>query len=235
MPRCLLGVLPRFHGALETYYAPFEYINEHAQVVICGITLGMQQARKALSTAKDALVEGKTITVAQRLAKESASFAGAMRKNLIAMLDDVGLAERLGLTSASELFGGRRDLVHYTSALRYPVFREGKNYSGAPSMVTHAGLRWQLDDHLAEEAEALRSAFWIPLGPKVAEGLKYLTHRGVLNSENVLEGLPHPSGANAERISIFLGRKAPEMASVKTNAAQLLAGRERVVAKVASA
>jgi hypothetical protein len=225
----------RSHGALETYYAPFEYINEHAQVVICGITPGMHQARIALAAATEALTQGKAVSVAHRLAKETASFAGAMRTNLTAMLDDVGLAKRLGLGSTAELFGGRRDLVHYTSALRYPVFRQGQNYSGAPSMVSHAGLRWQLDDYLVEEADALRSAFWIPLGPKVADGLDYLIRRGVLPKENVLEGLPHPSGANAERISVFLGRKPPELASNKTNAAKLLAGRERVIAKVASA
>lgn len=224
----------RSDGALETYYAPFEYINEHAPVVICGITPGRQQAQIALAAAKEALLQGKAVSVAQRLAKETASFAGAMRTNLTAMLDDVGLAKRLGLASTAEFFGSRRDLVHYTSALRNPVFRQGKNYSGAPSMVSHSGLRWQLDEHLTEEAEALRTAFWIPLGPKVAEALDYLVRRGVLSKDNVLEGLPHPSGANAERISVFLRRKPAEMASTKTNAAQLLAGRDRVIAKVAS-
>jgi hypothetical protein len=37
----------------------------------------------------------------------------------------------------------------------------------------------------------------------------------------VLAGLPHPSGANAERISYFLGRKSKEALSSKTNATKI--------------
>ena len=34
--------------AFTTYYAPFEYINTAAKVVLCGITPGLQQATIAL-------------------------------------------------------------------------------------------------------------------------------------------------------------------------------------------
>ena len=39
---------------LELYYAPFEYVNEHAKVVIVGITPGLQQMKKSFSTVLNA-------------------------------------------------------------------------------------------------------------------------------------------------------------------------------------
>ena len=67
------------------------------------------------------------------------------------------------------------------------------------------------------EAEALRHAMWIPLGPKASEGIREVVRLGHLDERQVLEGLPHPSGANAERIAYFLGRKKREHLSPKTN------------------
>jgi hypothetical protein len=46
------------NGRYATYYAPFEFVNESAKVVICGITPGVQQALIALETAKDAQSAG---------------------------------------------------------------------------------------------------------------------------------------------------------------------------------
>jgi len=43
-----------------------------------------------------------------------------------------------------------------------------------------------------------------PLGPKVAQVFEMLIKQGVLDSNQILFGLPHPSGANAERIAYFL-------------------------------
>ncbi len=221
-------------GKLATYYAPFEYINRSARLVICGITPGMQQAVIALAAAGKALREGAAVTVAQRFAKETASFAGPMRANLVAMLDAVGVAGFLGIDSAAELFATRRDLVHYTSALRNPVFASGKNYSGSPSILGQACLRWQVENYLAEEAASLPEALWVPLGPVATAALQHLTSRGLLNESRLLSGMPHPSGANAERIGVFLGRKDPALASAKTNGEVLLKAREAIEQKMAN-
>jgi hypothetical protein len=69
----------------------------------------------------------------------------------------------------------------------------------------------------------------LPLGPKANEALRY----GLLNPELVLSGLPHPSGANAERIAVFVGRKASEAASRQTNGAALVDARHRLSAQIA--
>ena len=132
------------------------------------------------------------------------------------MLDHIGLQGALGLHSCADLFQSSGELVHFTSALHYPVLVNGANYSGTPDFLHVKTLRDWLDRTLAEDARRLSRPLWIPLGPKPAKALRYLADRGVIDPIKILDGLPHPSGANAERIAYFLGRKARSALSVKT-------------------
>lgn len=203
---------------LNTFYAPFDYINTQARVTICGITPGYQQAMNALSEARKQLTAGASLEEAKRCAKETASFSGPMRNNLVAMLDHIGLHRLLGIRSCARLFDTHKHLVHYTSALRYPVFVGKENYSGSPAMLTRASLRQQIDTHLSEEIRTLSGkCIYVPLGPKVADVFQHLRSNGLLKPDQILDGLPHPSGANAERISYFLGTKLQAALSSKTN------------------
>lgn len=220
-------------GALEVYYAPFNYVNKEARVVICGITPGMSQAKIAIQELQRQLNLGVPLNEACKLAKETASFAGVMRTNMVKMLDSVGVNGYLGIESTAELFGESRGMVHYTSALKYPVFKSGKNYSGTPSMVNNQFLRGYLDKFLASEIEQLSdNALYIPLGPKVNEALIYLSNNGVLKDEQILSGLPHPSGANAERIAYFLGQKKKSTLSSKTNSDIIDTAKDMILTKI---
>src|SRR5690606_24066209 len=107
-------------GRFETFYAPFEYINPQAKLVLCGITPGRQQAKNALIAARHGLVQGKPDAEVLREAKETASFSGPMRDTLVALLNSLELRDAFGLNSCSELFDDARHLVHYTSLLRFP-------------------------------------------------------------------------------------------------------------------
>ena len=79
-------------GDLSVYYAPFDYINHDAKIVICGITPGFQQAILALEEASKQLRQGATAEAAKLAAKNIASFGGPMRSNLIRLLDYIGLS-----------------------------------------------------------------------------------------------------------------------------------------------
>lgn len=222
-------------GDITTFYAPFDYINTQAKIVLCGITPGLQQASRALEEAQRHLRMGATVEQARKAAKETGSFAGPMRSNLIAMLDHIGLPDILKIKRCAQLFGTHSHLVHYTSALRYPVFIKGKNYSGSPGMLQRASMRQQIDTHLAEEIALLGpECLYVPLGPKVTEVFMHLQARGLLKPEQLLDGLPHPSGANAERISYFLGKKARATLSAKTNADTIDNAKARLLAKMAT-
>lgn len=220
-------------GHISSYYAPFEHVNTRARLVICGITPGHHQASVALTKAAECLKAGQAIEEAQEAAKNTASFSGAMRNSLVRMMDNIGLNTWLDIDTCAQLFTTHTHLVHYTSALRYPVFKNSENYNGTPSMTRHGQLREMIDTCLAQEARTLGpKTLWLPLGTSVTEGLEYLTTTGALQPGQILSGLPHPSGANAERIKIFLGEKRPEDASVKTNPAKLLEARQRLLDKL---
>jgi len=221
-------------GGLVVSYAPFEHVQRGARVVIVGITPGAHQASNALAAARRELLSGASPASALVAAKTFASFSGPMRTNLVSMLDHVGLNEWLGLPSTERLWAERETLAHFTSALRYPVFVGGKNYSGQPSMVTTPLLRRLIDECLRAEAQALPGAVWVPLGPKAMQGIELLVRMQAIRADRVLEGLPHPSGANAERIAYFLGRKPRGALSSKTEPTSLDAARERIAARVAA-
>ena len=197
----------RQEGDWATYYAPFDHVNTSARVVLVGITPGLQQAGNALYSLQSELRRGTPDARALEIAKGVASFSGPMRQNLIDMLDAIGLQAVLGISSAAALFGERADLVHYTSALRYPVTLKGKNYGGSPGIAGNAFTRAELTRWFAEEAKALPDAIFVPLGPAVTEALEGLAANGTMDRSRILAGLPHPSGANAERIAYFVGRK----------------------------
>jgi len=219
---------------LKVCYAPFDHIQTSAKLVLVGITPGAQQARNALMEARRKLAAGADHRSALSAAKAFASFSGPMRKNLVAMLDHIGLNRWLGVPTTEEIWGERADLAHFTSALRYPVYIAGENYSGSPSMIATPVLRGLLEKCLGEEARALPDAVWVPLGPSATEGVSWIVQKGFLKQRQVLIGLPHPSGANAERIAYFLGRKDRAALSRKTSADLIDAARTRLMAHVTS-
>lgn len=226
--RLLLGR----EGDLTVTYAPFEHVVPTARIVIVGITPGAEQARNALLEVRRALVAGATHQDALARAKVFASFSGPMRNSLVAMLDHVGVHRGLGIAGSASLWSTQAHLVHFTSALRFPVFRAGENYRGNPSMLRTPLLRAQLDEGLAEEARVLAHAIWVPCGPKAAEAVNEMVRRRHLAAAQVLDGMPHPSGANAERIAYFLGRSSKEGLSVKTDPVRIDAAREAMLAKL---
>lgn len=190
-------------GDLSVYYAPFDTINHDAKVVIVGLTPGFSQARESYAKYVTAVRSGMPHDEAARTAKGDASFAGSMRTNLISMLDGIGLPEAIGVESSEELFSSRTELLHATSALRYPVFRKEKNYSGNPHPTRHPVLRSMVEKILAPELASLRSAVIIPLGKAVSTSLELLAYQNRINSSQCLIGFPHPSGANGHRANQY--------------------------------
>jgi len=208
-------------GGLTVEYAPFDHIEEGAELVIVGLTPGRQQAATALEALAGELKIGTPTNLALERAKRTASFSGPMRANLLAMLDEIGVPALYGRATAAEFFSDRQSRVHFTSALRYPVYLDGKNYSGTPNPLSQPILKRMIETLLAEEAKRLQEAMWVPLGQHAEAALLHLSSSGHLPRANILAGLPHPSGANAERIAYFLGRKDRAALSAKTNAARL--------------
>ena len=91
--------------------------------------------------------------------------------------------------------------------------------------------RW-LEQYTGAELAEMPSAVFVPLGPKVTAALEHLAAIGKIDQSRILAGLPHPSGANNERIAYFLGDKPAHLCSPKTKTAVLDTARDALCARV---
>jgi hypothetical protein len=203
--------------SLEIYYAPFEHLNEQAKVVIVGITPGLHQMKKSFETVWNLKEENLTDEEVLHEVKKNSSFEGPMRKNLINMLDELNLPNYIGITSTSELFESSSHLVQTTSVLPYPVFYNGKNYSGStPNIVKTDVLREYILQSFPKEMEHLNNPLIVPLGVNVSKVLIYLSEEGLIDSKSILNGFPHPSGGNGHRHRQFNENKEGMMERIES-------------------
>lgn len=219
-------------GRYRSYYIPFESVNRAARVVVVGISPGFVQWKNAMRETQRQMALGASTQEVLRAARQAGAFSGAIRPNFVALLDAIGVQRWLGIASCASLFDLDADLVHIGAILRHPVFVDGKNYSGTPAMPRHAFLREETLRYFAHESALLPDALYIPMGASVSEGLDWLAGQGVLRAGRILHGLPHPSGANAERVAYFLGKKDRSALSSKTNGAQIDAARQALLAQM---
>jgi len=194
---------------IKVYYAPHnEIINKKAKIFIVGITPSWTQTSIAYKTAKEGLVRGLNKEKIQINCKIHSRFAGSMRKNIIEMLDELDLNKYLNLNSCAELFEKFNDLLHTTSLIPYPVFINGKNYTGSnPKMLDNEILSSYIKKYFYNEVNELKDIMIIPLGVAVEEVLNNMVHQGIINTQQCLFGFPHPSGANGHRKNQFESNK----------------------------
>jgi hypothetical protein len=187
-------LLLREVGSVTVRYCPFDFVNRNARVVIVGITPGLHQMYLSCREAQEALAEGLTGDDVLRRACDVGSFAGSMRTNMVAMLDEIGLPRSLGISTTRELFEERSDLLHSTSALVYPVFWHGKNYGGSPNPLTVPLLQAFVERVFTSDLAMLPDALIIPLGRTVAGLLRAEVDRGANQRRAVPVRLPAPLG-----------------------------------------
>ncbi|WP_379969321.1 uracil-DNA glycosylase family protein [Ectobacillus sp. sgz5001026] len=193
---------------LEIYYAPFDYVNEQAKIVIVGITPGLHQMKRSYETVRNLRDNKVTDEEILHQVKKNSSFEGPMRKNLIKMLDELQLHQYLGLSSTSELFNTASHLVQTTSIITYPVFYNGKNYNGSvPNLLKTELLKKYVMENFTSELKKLQDALIIPLGVNVTNALTFLAENDYMNPSAVLFGFPHPSGGNGHRHKQFAENK----------------------------
>lgn len=193
---------------IEIYYASHnEYINPKAKVFIIGITPGFQQMSTAIAAARKGLELGEEIEIIQYQCKAAGRFSGPLRKNIISMLDDIGLNTVLQIDSCSDLFAKKDYLLHTVSLIPYSVFVNKKNYSGhTPNLIKNEFLMNYVYENFIKEYGSLENkeqVLLIPLGKAVEEVLARLEAEGRIRKHQILKGFPHPSGANVNRLTQF--------------------------------
>lgn len=193
-------------GKIDIWYAPLGERETRPEIWILGITPGWAQMKIAYDKAADYLRDGSSTTEAATARKPTVAFAGTMRNNLTSMLDELGLPGHMGIHSTSNLFGSSR--LRTGSILKYPVFKNGDNYSGSsPDPLRHVALRKMIDEVLVEDLGLVKDCLIVPLGTSVDKVLKYCVDEGQVDSNRILSGFPHPSGGNGYRVRHFTERR----------------------------
>ena len=175
---------------IEIYYAPFDYINSKAKIMIVGITPGLQQMLQSF----EAVNEGRSL----KEVKDLSSFKGSMRTTLIKYLDSLNINKKLRIKSCESLFNINSKYLHSTSLIKYPVFDKGKNYSGSGLLKRKILLDF-LEAHFVKELKKLDKTIIVPLGNTVSSTIDYLNNEFKLNLKCFLKGFPHPSGLNVRK------------------------------------
>jgi hypothetical protein len=190
------------------YYAPFEYVNHNARIII-GITPGFTQMDIAIRYAKKYLTMGISYNTILKHIKENAAFAGQMRTNLINMFDELGLNELLNIKRCNLLFQKEYSkLSQMTSLIRYPVFNNGRDYTGhSPDILKSNMLKNIIENIFVDELKSIKCSIIIPLGSAVSKVLEFISNEYYEIDNKCLFNFPHPSGANGHRIKIFNQRK----------------------------
>ncbi|RQU47890.1 hypothetical protein DF147_09710 [Burkholderia cenocepacia] len=222
------------NGDLVVYYAPFEWVNPSAKVVLVGITPWKAQADIALTEARRALIEGLPVPEVLRRAALAAAFAGRSRQRLVSLLDYIGVHQWLGLRSSEELFGEASHLLQATTLFQFPIFNKGENFRGGKHPERDPMLRWQMREHFGKMAKTMPDAVFIPVGATTSKGVDWLTKEGFLNKERVFHGLPHPGKEASEHAAYFLGEKERADLSKHTNADKVDAARDYLRKAVAA-
>lgn len=188
---------------IDVWYAPLGERQEQPDVWVLGITPGWQQMKIAYDEAGRLLQAGASSADAASAKKPAIAFAGTMRKNLISMLDTLGLAQHMGVNSTADLFGSGR--LRTGSVLRYPVFNKGSNYSGpSPKPLKHSALKRMIEEVLVEELKSVNNCLIIPLGTTVDHVLAHCVAENYVDHNRILSGFPHPSGGNGYRVRHFM-------------------------------
>ena len=192
-------------GNIGVYYNTHnEYMNPNGKVFIVGITPGFAQMNTSIVAARKCIAEGVPVEEIPYICKKEARFSGALRKNIIEMLDELKLQEALNIASTAELFGERDELLHTTSMLPFATFVKGKNYTGhTPDLMKNELLMSYVRDFFYPQVSLLKDAFIVPLGRCVENVVLELIKEGRLKESQCLLGFPHPSGANVNRKKQF--------------------------------
>jgi hypothetical protein len=205
---------------VEMAWAPFDAMNRQAKIAIFGITPGRTQMENALKVYQHERQRGATHREAAIIGKRQGAFSGEMRLTLIRILNEVGIPDYLGISGSSTLWGIDAEKVHFSSALRWPVFVEVKdkdgehrmeNYTGSTPAVTSLPVfKETLKGVLAPELAGLpENCLIAPLGVAATKAVLFAAdHLPALDRDRILIGLPHPAGSARDVSSQFLGNPA---------------------------
>jgi hypothetical protein len=194
-------------GRLSLRYIPFEHVARQATLVIVGITPGTTQLKAAYDAFQSVVHAGGSDAEGLASAKDAGAFAGAMRTNLVRMLEHFDIHRRLGLSSARDLWDGASHLLHSTSVVPHAAFVDGGLHFNDrfDVVMSSALLRDSFEQDFVRSLPLLRAdAQFIALGPTPRDALLHCAAIGAIRREQILGMFPHPSGSSGSQVRYFV-------------------------------
>jgi hypothetical protein len=147
-------------GKVEIFYAPMDWLRPSARLAIVGITPAKDTMLIAYQTLVDGIAAGRSVPKVLDDVKTQASFSG-FRPLLTSWLTWLDVHEHLGVESAEDLWERGAKFIQPTSAVRYPVFVNTKNYSGRnPDLVKHPILLGYVREAWHPNLQRSRRRLW---------------------------------------------------------------------------
>jgi hypothetical protein len=193
---------------IEILWAPFDFVNRNARIVIVGVTPGPNQARRSYKAVRVAVAKGDDPQADLERIKAESSFRGdIIEPNLKSLLEHSGLAERAGIADIDYLWTKEASKVHFTSTIRYPTFIKGKMFNNQIDSLEHPELRKYVETYLAEElASVPTDADIVALGQKGPKIVRHAAKAAGIDPGRVV-ALPHPSGSATGAVRDFLSKQ----------------------------
>jgi hypothetical protein len=190
---------------IEILWAPFDYINKNAQLVIVGVTPGPEQALRSYKAIRDASAEGQNPQENLARIKAESSFRGkVIEPNLMSLLEHSGAAERSGIVNIDKLWTEEAGKVHFTSTIRHPTFINGSLYNNQIDSLVHPELKKYVENCLAEELSMVPvDALIVALGSKGPRIVRHAARIAGVDHKRII-ALPHPSGSATGAVRDYL-------------------------------
>ena len=192
---------------IEILWAPFDYVNRDAKLVIIGVTPGPNQALRSYAAVQSAFAKGAEPQAEIEKIKAASSFRGEIiEPNLKSLLEHSGLAERAGIKDIDGLWTKEAFKVHFTSTIRYPTFINRKLFNNQIDSLRHPELRKYVETHLSAELAAVPiDAVIVALGQKGPRIVRHAAKVAGIDPRRII-ALPHPSGSATGAVRDFLSK-----------------------------
>ena len=175
----------------------FDYINPKAEVVIVGITPGNSQ------------LKGEREGMSPEEIKRTYAFKGGIRKNIVKMLDYIGVNTLLGIKSCASLWEEDFGRVELTSLLKdatYVVEKGGRTmFKDTEDIAKSKILTEKFETGFVKDcAQYTKAKLFVACGQGVYNELLKLKDRGIITEPVV--AIAHPSGNNVMRVLYYMGQ-----------------------------
>ncbi len=198
---------------IEILWAPFDYVNRDAKLVIIGVTPGPNQALRSYKAVRSAFARGAEPQTEIEKIKAESSFRGEIiEPNLKSLLEHSGLAEQAGIEDIDDLWTKEAFKVHFTSTIRYPTFINKKLFNNQIDSLRHPELRKYVETCLSEElATVPLDAVIVALGQKGPRIVRHAAKVAGIDPRRVI-AMPHPSGSATGAVRDFLSKTRTQSA-----------------------